>query len=64
MCDGGSMRSSEPHIQALERGGVGGLTWRAYDADFERNLENLHGRPHRGSVSAAAVTAGLHSKAG
>ncbi len=26
-----------------------GLTWRAYEADFERNLEDLHGRLHRGA---------------
>ena len=26
-----------------------GLTWRAYEADLECNLEELHGRLHRGA---------------
>jgi RNA-directed DNA polymerase len=29
--------------------GTDGLTWRAYEADLERNLEELHGRLHRGA---------------
>ena len=29
--------------------GVDGLTWKAYEADLERNLEDLHGRVHRGA---------------
>jgi RNA-directed DNA polymerase len=29
--------------------GVDGLKWRAYQADLERNLEELHGRLHRGA---------------
>ena len=29
--------------------GVDGLTWRGYEADLERNLEDLHGRVHRGA---------------
>jgi group II intron reverse transcriptase/maturase len=29
--------------------GVDGLTWRSYEADLERNLEDLHGRLHRGA---------------
>jgi RNA-directed DNA polymerase len=29
--------------------GVDGLTWEAYDADLDRNLEDLHGRLHRGA---------------
>jgi RNA-directed DNA polymerase len=28
---------------------VDGLTWRAYEADLERNLDELHGRLHRGA---------------
>jgi len=28
---------------------IDGLTWRAYEADLERNLEDLHGRLHRGA---------------
>ena len=29
--------------------GADGLTWRAYEADLERKLEDLHGRVHRGA---------------
>jgi RNA-directed DNA polymerase len=29
--------------------GVDGLTWRSYEADLERHLEDLHGRLHRGA---------------
>src|ERR1700730_17028757 len=29
--------------------GTDGLTWQAYEADLERNLEELHGRLHRGA---------------
>jgi RNA-directed DNA polymerase len=29
--------------------GVAGLRWQAYEADLERNLEDLHGRLHRGA---------------
>ena len=29
--------------------GVDGLTWQAYEADLERNLEDLHARVHRGA---------------
>jgi group II intron reverse transcriptase/maturase len=29
--------------------GVDGLTWRDYEQDLERNLEDLHGRVHRGA---------------
>ena len=29
--------------------GVDGLTWRDYEADLERNLEDLHARVHRGA---------------
>jgi RNA-directed DNA polymerase len=32
--------------------GVDGLTWRAYEADLERNLEDLHARVHRGAYRA------------
>jgi group II intron reverse transcriptase/maturase len=32
--------------------GVDGLTWRAYAADLERNLEGLHARVHRGAYRA------------
>src|SRR5947207_3950036 len=32
--------------------GVDGLTWRAYEADLERNLGDLHARVHRGAYRA------------
>ena len=32
--------------------GVDGLTWKAYDADLERNLADLHSRLHRGAYRA------------
>jgi len=32
--------------------GVDRLTWRDYEADLERNLEDLHGRNHRGAYRA------------
>src|ERR1700730_6752589 len=32
--------------------GVDGLTWRDYEADLERNLEDLHSRLHRGAYRA------------
>jgi group II intron reverse transcriptase/maturase len=32
--------------------GVDGLTWRGYEADLERNLEDLHSRLHRGTYRA------------
>src|SRR5262245_37811630 len=32
--------------------GVDGLTWREYEADFDRNLEDLHDRLHRGAYRA------------
>jgi group II intron reverse transcriptase/maturase len=32
--------------------GVDGLTWRIYQADLERNLEDLHARVHRGAYRA------------
>ena len=32
--------------------GVDGLTWRDYERDLERNLEDLHARVHRGAYRA------------
>jgi group II intron reverse transcriptase/maturase len=32
--------------------GVDGLTWKGYEADLERNLEDLHSRLHRGAYRA------------
>jgi len=36
-------------LQENAAAGVDGLTWRAYEADLERNLEELYGRLHRGA---------------
>jgi hypothetical protein len=36
-------------LQRDAAAGVDGLTWRAYEAELERNLEDLHGRLHRGA---------------
>lgn len=33
--------------------GVDGMTWRAYQQDLEANLEDLHGRVHRGAYRAS-----------
>src|SRR4029079_5977305 len=32
--------------------GVDGLTWKEYDANLKRNLEDLHARLHRGAYRA------------
>jgi RNA-directed DNA polymerase len=32
--------------------GIDGLTWKAYDANLKRNLEDLHARLHRGAYRA------------
>src|SRR5580658_3260592 len=32
--------------------GVDGLTWQDYEADLDRNIENLHDRVHRGAYRA------------
>ena len=32
--------------------GVDRMTWKDYEADIERNLEDLHGRVHRGAYRA------------
>ena len=44
--------------------GIDGLTWKAYDANLKRNLEDLHARLHRGAYRGAAEPAGIHTKAG
>ena len=36
-------------LQKNVAAGVDGLTWRAYEADLKRSLEDLHGRLHRGA---------------
>jgi RNA-directed DNA polymerase len=36
-------------LQENAAAGVDGLTWRAYEVDLERNLEELHSRLHRGA---------------
>jgi RNA-directed DNA polymerase len=47
-----SVEHLEEAFEELKRNaapGVDGLTWEAYDADLERNLEDLHGRVQRGA---------------
>ena len=39
-------------LKANAAPGVDGLTWRDYEADLERNLEDLHARVHRGAYRA------------
>ena len=34
--------------------GIDGLTWRAYEADLDRRIEDLHGRLHRGAYRELA----------
>jgi group II intron reverse transcriptase/maturase len=36
-------------LKASAAPGVDGLTWRDYEADLDRNLEDLHARVHRGA---------------
>src|SRR3974377_2162803 len=36
-------------LQADAAAGVDGLTWRVYEADLKRKLEDLHSRLHRGA---------------
>jgi len=43
--------------------GVDELTWRAYEADLDRRIEDLHERGSTGSVPGAAVTAEVHPEA-
>src|ERR1700674_3392192 len=44
--------------------GVDRLTWKDYEANLEGNLEDLHDRVQRGSVSGATEPAGLYTQAG
>jgi RNA-directed DNA polymerase len=37
--------------------GIEGLTWRAYEADLDRRIEDLHGRLHRGAYRAFTAAA-------
>jgi RNA-directed DNA polymerase len=39
-------------LKADAAAGVDGLTWRAYEADLEHHLEDLHARVHRGAYRA------------
>jgi RNA-directed DNA polymerase len=39
-------------LKADAAAGVDGLTWRAYEADLEPHLEDLHARVHRGAYRA------------
>jgi hypothetical protein len=42
---------------------VDGLTWRAYAADLDHRIEDLHGRVERGAYRAFAITTTVHPKA-
>src|SRR5262249_47621494 len=42
--------------------GVDGLTWRDYEADLERNLEDLHARVHRGAYRPQPAPRGIITK--
>jgi hypothetical protein len=44
--------------------GVDRLSWEDYEADLERNLEDLHDRIHRGAYRALPSRRGLHTQAG
>jgi RNA-directed DNA polymerase len=39
-------------LKANAAAGIDGVTWRDYEADLERRLEELHGRVHRGAYRA------------
>jgi retron-type reverse transcriptase len=39
-------------LKANAAPGVDRLTWKGYEADLEHNLEDLHGRVHRGAYRA------------
>jgi len=39
-------------LKACAAPGVDGLTWKDYEADLDRNLEELHARVHRGAYRA------------
>ena len=41
--------------------GMDRLTWKDYEADLERNVENLHNPGPMGSPSGTAVPARVHS---
>src|SRR5580658_9147879 len=40
--------------------GVDGLTWRDYEADLDRRIEDLHSRVHR-SLSGTAIAPTVHT---
>src|SRR5580704_12485201 len=42
--------------------GVDGLTWRAYEADLDRRIEDLHARVHRGAYRALPFTPTVHTE--
>src|SRR5664279_3829301 len=44
--------------------GVDGVTWQDYEADLGRNLEDLHGRVHRGAYPAATISPDVHTEGG
>jgi RNA-directed DNA polymerase len=44
-----TLRTAFYALQRKAAPGVDGVTWRDYEADLERKLEDLHGRVHRGA---------------
>jgi RNA-directed DNA polymerase len=46
--DADTLRTAFFALKRKAAPGVDGMTWQAYEAAFEPNLENLHGRVHRG----------------
>ena len=49
------MRTAFVELKENAAAGVDGLTWRDYEANLERNLEELHARVHRGAYRALPI---------
>jgi RNA-directed DNA polymerase len=47
--DADTLRTAFFALKRKAAPGVDGVTWQDYEADLERNLEDLHGRVHRGA---------------
>jgi retron-type reverse transcriptase len=46
------LRETFHELEEKAAPGVDGLTWKTYEADIERNLEDLHARVQRGAYRA------------
>jgi retron-type reverse transcriptase len=46
------LRETFHELEEKAAPGVDGLTWKTYEADLERNLEDLHARVQRGAYRA------------